>query len=85
VVPAGLPRRVLWWGGLAGLALADVITWPVAAVVGAATYVAGREAAASRQDTVAAAAAAGAAAAAALTAGQGAAPATPDAGEQGRI
>jgi hypothetical protein len=36
------PKRVLWWGGLAALAAVEVIDWPVAAVVGAGSYVAER-------------------------------------------
>lgn len=36
------PKRVLWWGGLAALAAIGVIEWPVAAVVGAGSYVAER-------------------------------------------
>jgi hypothetical protein len=36
------PKRVLWWGGLAALAAVGVIEWPVAAVVGAGSYVAER-------------------------------------------
>lgn len=36
--PAG--NRVLWYGGLAGLAAVGVIGWPVAGVVAAGTYVA---------------------------------------------
>lgn len=43
----GLPfsmdrKKVLWWGGLAALAAVGVIEWPVAAVVGAGSYVAER-------------------------------------------
>ncbi len=41
------PKKVLWWGGLAALATVGVIEWPVAAVVGAGSYVAERWA---RQD-----------------------------------
>jgi hypothetical protein len=36
------PKKVLWWGGLAALAAVGVIEWPVAAVVGAGSYVAER-------------------------------------------
>ncbi|HLI36954.1 MAG TPA: hypothetical protein VKV80_06385 [Streptosporangiaceae bacterium] len=36
------PERVLWYGGLGALAAFGVIDWPVAAVVGAGTYVARR-------------------------------------------
>jgi hypothetical protein len=39
-MPATLPKRALWWGGLAALAVAGVVEWPVAVVVGAGTYVA---------------------------------------------
>ncbi len=42
------PKRVLWWGGLAALATVGVLEWPVAAVVGAGSYVAERWA---RDDT----------------------------------
>jgi hypothetical protein len=43
----GLPfsvdrKKLLWWGGLAALATVGVIEWPVAAVVGAGSYVAER-------------------------------------------
>jgi hypothetical protein len=41
-LPATLPKRALWWGGLAALAVVGVVEWPVAAVVGAGTYVAER-------------------------------------------
>ena len=34
------PKKVLWWGGLAALATIGVIEWPVAAVVGAGSWVA---------------------------------------------
>lgn len=36
------PKKVLWWGGLAALATVGVLEWPVAAVVGAGSYVAER-------------------------------------------
>ncbi|MHB1876228.1 MAG: hypothetical protein ACYCPF_15375 [Streptosporangiaceae bacterium] len=39
-MPSGLRGNVLWWGGLAGLAVFGVIDWPVAAVVAAGTWVA---------------------------------------------
>ena len=42
------PKRVLWWGGLAALAAVGVIEWPVAAVVGAGSWLAERWA---RDDT----------------------------------
>jgi hypothetical protein len=42
-LPANVdPKRMLWWGGLAALAAVGVIEWPVAAVVGAGSYVAER-------------------------------------------
>jgi hypothetical protein len=40
----GSVARLLWLGGLAALAVADVIAWPVAGVVAAGTYVAERQA-----------------------------------------
>lgn len=39
-VPAVGPKRALWWGGLAALAVVGALEWPVAVVVGAGTYVA---------------------------------------------
>ncbi|ATY13421.1 hypothetical protein CU254_25535 [Amycolatopsis sp. AA4] len=39
-VPGDLPKRALWWGGLAALAAVGVLEWPVAVVVGAGSYVA---------------------------------------------
>jgi hypothetical protein len=36
------PERVVWYGGLGALAAFGVIDWPVAAVVGAGTYMAKR-------------------------------------------
>lgn len=39
-VPDPAANRVLWYGGLAGLAAFGVIGWPVAGVVAAGTYVA---------------------------------------------
>jgi hypothetical protein len=41
-MPAAGSKRVLWWGGLAALAVVGVIEWPVAVVVGAGSYVAER-------------------------------------------
>jgi hypothetical protein len=41
-MPATVPKRALWWGGLAALAVVGVVEWPVAAVVGAGSYVAER-------------------------------------------
>lgn len=40
MVPDPANNRLLWYGGLAGLAAFGVIGWPVAGVVAAATYVA---------------------------------------------
>lgn len=39
-LPDPVDNRLLWWGGLAGLAAVGVIGWPVAGVVAAGTYVA---------------------------------------------
>ncbi|WP_409186760.1 hypothetical protein F9C11_21970 [Amycolatopsis sp. VS8301801F10] len=39
-LPSEMPKRALWWGGLAALAAVGVLEWPVAVVVGAGTYVA---------------------------------------------
>jgi hypothetical protein len=39
-MPAGLPGRALWWGGLAALAAFEVVEWPVAVLVGAGEWVA---------------------------------------------
>ena len=36
------PTRMLWWGGLAALAVVEIIEWPVALVVGAGSFVAER-------------------------------------------
>lgn len=41
-MPSGIPGRVLWWGGLAALAVFDVVEWPVAILVGAGSWVAER-------------------------------------------
>jgi hypothetical protein len=38
------PKRMVWFGGLAGLAALGVIHWPVAGVVAVGTYVAERRA-----------------------------------------
>ncbi len=43
-LPDATTNRVLWWGGLAVLAAAEVISWPVAGVVAAGTFVAERRA-----------------------------------------
>src|SRR5512144_864856 len=39
-VPTGAAGRVLWWGGLAAVAAAGVVDWPVAALVAAGSWVA---------------------------------------------
>jgi hypothetical protein len=39
-VPTGTAGRVLWWGGLAAVAAAGVVDWPVAALVAAGSWVA---------------------------------------------
>lgn len=36
--------RVLWWGGLATVAVLGIVDWPVAALVGVGTWVARRDA-----------------------------------------
>lgn len=42
-LPFGIDsKRLLWYGGLAGLAAVGILEWPVAAVVGVGTYVAER-------------------------------------------
>jgi hypothetical protein len=38
--PTGRTGRVLWWGGLAAVAAAGVVDWPVAALVAAGSCVA---------------------------------------------
>ena len=43
-LPERSTNRLVWFGGLAGLAVFGVIDWPVAAVVAAGTYVAERRA-----------------------------------------
>jgi hypothetical protein len=35
-----VPGNVLWWGGLAAVAALGIVDWPVAALVGAGTWVA---------------------------------------------
>jgi len=37
-----IPGNVLWWGGLAAVAALGIVDWPVAALVGAGTWVAER-------------------------------------------
>jgi len=49
-VPGDNTNRILWFGGLAALAALDVIAWPVAGVVAAATYIAERSARASLRE-----------------------------------
>lgn len=49
-LPEPTTNRVLWFGGLAGLAALGVIEWPVAGVVAAGTYVAARWARAAEPD-----------------------------------
>lgn len=39
-MPKGTAGRVLWWGGLAAVAAFGVVDWPVAALVGAGSWVA---------------------------------------------
>jgi hypothetical protein len=46
--PAG--NRLIWYGGLAGLAAFGIIGWPVAGVVAAGTYVAEHRARAAMQE-----------------------------------
>jgi hypothetical protein len=49
-IPEPTTNRVLWLGGLAGLAAFGVIDWPVAGVVAAGTYVATRRAKAAMEE-----------------------------------
>jgi len=42
-----MPRmrgNVIWWGGLAAVAALGIVDWPVAALIGAGTWVAERHA-----------------------------------------
>lgn len=39
-LPTGRKGRLLWWGGLAGVAALGVVDWPVAVVVGVGSWVA---------------------------------------------
>ncbi|MBV9094135.1 MAG: hypothetical protein JO132_09700 [Streptosporangiaceae bacterium] len=39
-MPTGRAGRMLWWGGLAALAVFDIVEWPVALLVGAGSWVA---------------------------------------------
>ena len=43
-LPGGTAGTVLWWGGLAAVAAFGVVDWPVAALIGAGTWVAERHA-----------------------------------------
>ena len=43
-LPAGRAGTVLWWGGLATVAALGVVDWPVAALIGAGTWVAEQQA-----------------------------------------
>ncbi|MGZ4627871.1 hypothetical protein [Oryzihumus sp.] len=54
-LPEATTNRVLWFGGLAALAAMDVITWPVAGVVAAGSYIAERRARAGLAEKVASA------------------------------
>jgi len=48
-MPTGTAGRVLWWGGLAAVAAAGIVDWPVAALVGAGSWVAEQYAKAARE------------------------------------
>jgi hypothetical protein len=48
-MPAGLPGRVLWWGGLAALAAFEIVDWPVALLVGAGSWIAEQNAKAAQR------------------------------------
>ncbi|HEX2321784.1 MAG TPA: hypothetical protein VHJ18_22620 [Streptosporangiaceae bacterium] len=39
-LPGGTAGNVLWWGGLAAVAALGIVDWPVAALVGAGSWVA---------------------------------------------
>ena len=39
-MPTGTAGRVLWWGGLATAAAVGIVDWPVAALIGAGSWVA---------------------------------------------
>ena len=39
-----VPGNMIWWGGLAAVAALGVVDWPVAALIGAGTWVAERHA-----------------------------------------
>jgi hypothetical protein len=53
-LPEPTTNRVVWYGGLAGLAALGVIDWPVAGVVAAGTYVATRRAKSAMEEELAA-------------------------------
>lgn len=48
-MPTGTAGRVLWWGGLAAVAAAGLVDWPVAALIGAGSWVAEQYAKAARE------------------------------------
>jgi hypothetical protein len=48
-----VPGNVIWWGGLAAAAALGVVEWPVAALVGAGTWIAERHARQSDQSRAA--------------------------------
>jgi hypothetical protein len=48
-MPTGTRGRLLWWGGLAAVAAAGVVDWPVAALVAAGSWVAEQSAKAGQE------------------------------------
>jgi hypothetical protein len=48
-LPGGTAGTVLWWGGLGAVAALGIVDWPVAALVGAGTWVAEQHARQSQQ------------------------------------
>ena len=48
-MPTGTAGRVLWWGGLATAAAVGIVDWPVAALIGAGSWVAEQYAKAARR------------------------------------
>lgn len=50
-MPAGTAGHLLWWGGLAAAAAFGVVDWPVAALIGAGSWVAERYAKAAQHPT----------------------------------
>jgi hypothetical protein len=48
-MPASLPGRLLWWGGLAALAAFEIVEWPVALLVGAGSWIAEQNAKAAQR------------------------------------